>query len=169
MRNKGLNGYRALMTVIVAGLLLLLSGCESSNIQYNKQGYASRFGVMSLGPDGKYHVYAETTQIHRHVSQDYAHGFEVKRRDNGRFMGYFEVRFPEPIEISPELEKHYTVLEGGRVIRSESELHWGLYSSPFWFSEDDPLGQYELSIYIDGELYRTIQYDVVPFESGLPF
>lgn len=134
-----------------------------------KSAYTSKFGVMTPGPAGKYRVYAETTYIHKNVDPDYVHGFEVNRKDQTRFMGYFEIRFPEPITISPELEKAYTVMEGGKFIRSASEIHWRTFSSPFWFSEDDPLGQYELTIFIDGELYRSVKYDVVPFESGLSF
>ncbi|WP_309024686.1 hypothetical protein [Pelagicoccus sp. SDUM812002] len=134
-----------------------------------KSEYASKFGVMAPGPGGKYRVYAETTYIYRNTDQEYVHGFEVSRKDQQRFMGYFEIRFPEPIKITPDLEKAYTVMEGGRFIRSNSEIHWEVYSSPFWFSPDDPLGQYELTIYIDGEVYRTVNYDVVPFESGLTF
>ncbi len=128
-----------------------------------------KFGVMGPGPGGKMQVHAETTQIHRHVDPTYAHGFEVTRRDGGRFMGYFEVRFPEPIEVTPELESAFTVLERGKLIRSEAEIHWGTYSAPFWFSESDPLGSYELSVYIDGELYRTVQYDVHPFGENVGF
>lgn len=134
-----------------------------------KSAYRSKFGVMSPGPGGVYRVYAETTYIYKNLDQEYVHGFEVSRKDQQRFMGYFEVRFPEPITVSPEMEKAYTVLEGGRVIRSTDEIHWEVFSSPFWFSEDDPLGDYEIKIFIDGELYRTVKYQVVPFESGLTF
>ncbi len=134
-----------------------------------KSEYTSKFGVMAPGPGGKFRVYAETTYIYRNVDKEYVHGFEVSRKDQQRFMGYFEIRFPEPIHVTPEIEKAYTVLEGGKLIRSTSDIYWEVYSGPFWFSEDDPLGEYELSIYIDGEFYRSIKYDVVPFESTLTF
>lgn len=134
-----------------------------------KSAYTSKFGVMTPGPSGKYRVFVETTYIHKNVDQDYVHGFEVSRKDQTRFMGYFEIRFPEPITITPELERAYTVMEGGKFIRSNSEIYWQIYSSPFWFSEDDPLGEYELTIFIDGDVYRQVKYDVVPFESGLSF
>jgi len=131
--------------------------------------YNSKFGVMAPGPGGKYRVYAETTYIYRNIDKEYVHGFEVSRKDQQRFMGHFEIRFPEPITITPELEKAYTVMEGGKFIRSQSDIYWEVYSSPFWFSEDDPLGEYELTIFIDGEKYRTVKYQVAPFESGLTF
>lgn len=168
---------RIVLVSVFWGLLFLLGGCETSTGYQNpelafnlkKKEYASKFGVMGPGPGGNYRVYAETTYIYKNLDKDYAHGFEVVRKDKQRFMGYFEIRFPEPITITPELERAYTVLEGGRFIRSQSEVHWEVFSSPFWFSEDDPLGDYELTIYIDGEKYRTIQYEVVPFESTLTF
>lgn len=158
-------------------VLFCVGGCENTTSYQNpelafnlkKKDYVSKFGVMGPGPGGKFRVYAETTYIYKNLDKDYVHGFEVVRKDKQRLMGYFEIRFPEPITITPELEKAYTVMEGGKFIRSQSEVHWEVFSSPFWFSEDDPLGKYELTIYVDGEKYRTIEYDVVPFESGLTF
>lgn len=145
-------------------LALVVAGVSGLQAAPNfKKHYTSGFGVMGLAPDGKYRVFAETTQIHRLVEQSYVHGFEVVRKDGLRFMGHFEVRFPAPITVTPELEKAFTVKEGGLVIQSPSELHWGVFSSPFWFSDDDPLGTYTLKVYIDGELYRTFKYDVIPF------
>ncbi len=143
-------------------LAALISGASAGAANLKKD-YKSRFGVMGLGPDGKYHVFAETTQIHRLVDETYVHGFEVVRKDGSRFMGGFEVRFPEPIKVTPEIEKAFTVKEGGRVLQSLSEIRWGTYSAPFWFSEDDPLGTYSITIFIDGQEYRTIQYEVMPF------
>ncbi len=152
---------------VVAALFVGVDSAEAK--KKKKSEYTSKFGIMAPGPSGDYRVYAETTYIYRNVDKDYIHGFEVARKDQQRFMGYFEIRFPEPIEVTPELESAYTVMEGGRFIRSTADIHWKLYSCPFWFTEDDPLGQYEISIFIDGDLYRTIKYDVVPFESGLSF
>ncbi|EDY83272.1 hypothetical protein VDG1235_2897 [Verrucomicrobiia bacterium DG1235] len=158
------------MAVFPLVALALLAGAPSGYAKKKKKSaYISKFGVMSPGPGNKYRVYAETTYIHKNVDKEYVHGFEVLRKDQQRFMGYFEVRFPEPITVTPEMERAYTVMEGGRLIRSANEIHWEVYSSPFWFSEDDPLGDYEVKIFIDGELYRTVQYQVVPFESGLTF
>ncbi|MDQ8182474.1 hypothetical protein [Pelagicoccus sp. SDUM812005] len=155
--------------VFMVSLLAGSAALEAKPKKKWKSDYTSKFGVMSPGPGGKFRVYAETTYIYRNVDQEYVHGFEVARKDQQRFMGYFEIRFPEPITVTPELEKAYTVMEGGKFIRSTADIHWEVYSSPFWFSEDDPLGTYELTIYIDGEHYRTIKYEVVPFESGLTF
>ncbi len=124
---------------------------------------------MARGPDGVFRVYAETTRIHRQVDETYVHGFEVKRKDGSHFMGAFEIRFPKPIKVTPEVEIAYEVSEGGRVIRSPGKLVWGIYSSTFWFSEDDPMGRYQMTIYIDGDAYRTIEYDVVLLDSEIEF
>ncbi|MBC2605396.1 hypothetical protein [Pelagicoccus albus] len=158
-------GRRGFFRFLFVALVLIFSG-PSGFGKSKKSAYTSKFGVMTPGPSGNYRVYAETTYIYKNVDRDYAHGFEIIRKDGQRFMAQYEIRFPEPISISPELEKAYTVLEGGKLIRSSSEMHWEIFSSPFWFSEDDPIGVYELKIFLDGELYRTINYDVVPFESG---
>lgn len=154
--------YLGIASVLIVTAFTQMS-CESSIDQYNKNGYASKFGVMAQGNDGVYRVFAETTLIHRRVDPTYVHGFEVKRKDKQRFMGFFEIRFPEPITITPEIEKAYHVFEGGQLIRSQSKIHWTTYSSPFWFSEDDPLGTYQMTIYIDGDAYRSVEYEVVKF------
>lgn len=154
--------------MLLALAIFLLVGCEStSNKEYDKEGFKAKFGVMVPNKEtGKFHIYAETTLIHRDVSPRYVHGFEVWRRDRQRFLVHFEIRFPEPITISEEIEKAYTVSEGGRVIRSEPSMEWAHYSAPFWFSEDDPLGTYSLTVFIDGDPYRTFEYEVVPFGVG---
>lgn len=157
------------VAALAVGLVFAGPQCEAKSRKGKKSEYVSKFGVMAPGEGGKFRVYAETTYIYRNVDKEYAHGFEVVRKDGQRFMGHFEIRFPAPITVTPELEKAYTVLEGGKFIRSNSEIYWGLYTSPFWFSEDDPIGTYEMTIYIDGELYREIDYEVVPFEGSLAF
>ena len=159
----------AVLTFLV--VVAAKSSFDVAAAQSNKRfrGYSSKFGVMAPDPNGKFRVYVETTEVHRLADQKYVHGFEVTRRDGLRFMGQYEVRFPEPIRVTPELEKSHTVLEGGRLIRSNSEIHWGLFSGPFWFSPDDPLGEYELKLFIDGDLYRTINYNVVPFGNQVEF
>ncbi|MBK1876522.1 hypothetical protein [Pelagicoccus mobilis] len=156
-------------SVLSLALVFGASSLDAKSKNKKFKQYNSKFGVMAPGPGGKYRVYAETNYIYRNVDKEYVHGFEVARKDLQRFMGHFEIRFPEPITITPELEKAYTVMEGGKFIRSQSEIHWEVYSSPFWFSPDDPLGNYELKIFIDGELYRTVVYEVVPFEGTLTF
>ena len=72
------------------------------------------------------------------------------------------VRFPEPLKDLPEgIENYYSVLDGGRVLQSNEEFVWEL-SRSFVFSDSDPVGQYQLEVYVDAELYRKINYDVLP-------
>lgn len=125
--------------------------------------YEIQFGVMSMGQDRKYHVIVETTQIHRLVDPSYAHGFHVYRKDGQRFIASYAIRFPEAIKITPEIEQAFLVKEGGRVLEKTGEIFWGFCGVPFFFSEGDPLGKYELTVFVDGELERTFTYDVVPF------
>lgn len=125
--------------------------------------YEIKFGVMSMGQDRKFHVIVETTEIHRLVDPTYVHGFEIFRKDGGRFIASYSIRFPEPIEITPELEKAFLVKEGGRVLEKTGEIYWGFCGMPFFFSEGDPLGKYELTVFIDGEKARVFEYHVAPF------
>lgn len=107
-------------------------------------------------------VVQETTEVERIVDRAYAHGFTVRRKGGGRFMLSYSVRFPEPLmEADQGLAPSGRFSEGGRVYTSEEKMVWDIGFHVFFFSESDPLGVYELSIYIDGELYQTIPYDVI--------
>ena len=148
----------------MTGWFSLLAGCSSTQSAYEADGYRILFGVMSHGLDNRYHVYAETTQIHRLADRLYAHGFEVARRDGNRFLANYEIRFPEPMKTIPEeMRKTHNIKEGGRVIESLPQLYMGIYAQPFFFSPDDPLGTYQLTVYVDNEVARVINYDVIPF------
>jgi len=71
-------------------------------------------------------------------------------------------RFPEPLaEAEQGLAPSGAFSEGGRVYTSQEDMVWDIGFNVFYFSESDPLGPYELSIFIDGALYETIRYEVI--------
>jgi len=176
--NSGLSKYCSRLIVAELALIFVAVGFgahapmslgDIDGLKLRKKEYLSKFGAMAPSPEGLYRVFAESTFIYKEIGETHAHGFEVIRKDRDPFMGGFEIRFPSPIKVTPELERAFTVLEGGLVIRSESKLRHGIYTSPFWFSEDDPTGTYELTIFIDSEEYRRIDYDVLEAQASLPF
>jgi hypothetical protein len=128
-----------------------------------------RSRIRGLGPKERlpfqiraYVVYLETNQIEKIADPAYLHGFSIKRKDGNQFYLYYVIRFPEPLQDLPKgIEKYYTVLDGGRALRSKEEFVWEL-SRSFVFSESDPVGVYQLEVYVDAELYRKIDYDVLP-------
>lgn len=127
-----------------------------------KDAYRFKFGLMTPSSSGNSEVYLETTEIEKHADPAYAHGFSIKRKDGAQFFLYYIVRFPEPMTNLPEgIEQYYTVLDGGRALQSKEELVWELNRS-FVFDKSDPVGQYVMEIYTDGELYRKIAYNVTP-------
>jgi len=127
-----------------------------------KNAYHFKFGLMAQGGQGESVVYLETNQIEKIADPAYLHGFSIKRKDGNQFYIYYVIRFPEPLQDLPEgIEKYYTVLDGGRALRSKEEFVWELNRS-FVFSESDPVGVYQLEVYVDAELYRKIDYDVLP-------
>ncbi len=127
-----------------------------------KDAYRFKFGLMSPSSSGDSEVFLETTQIEKHADPAYAHGFSIKRKDGAQFFVYYIVRFPVPMENLPEgIEEFYTVLDGGMALRSKEELVWHLNRS-FVFDESDPVGEYQIEVYTDGQLYRSVKYDVTP-------
>jgi len=77
-------------------------------------------------------------------------------------MVSYSVRFPEPLaEAEQGLAPSGVFSEGGRVYTSQEDMVWDIGFNVFYFSESDPLGPYELSIFIDGSLYETIRYEVI--------
>lgn len=127
-----------------------------------KDPYEFRFGLMTVNGQGQSSVYLETTEIEKHADPSYAHGFTIKRKNGSQFFYYFRVRFPEPLKnIPPAVYDHYKVLENGRIFESQEKFVWQAMES-FVFDKADPVGLYQLEIYIDGELYRKVDYNVSP-------
>ncbi|OUW18352.1 MAG: hypothetical protein CBD18_02925, partial [Opitutales bacterium TMED158] len=125
-----------------------------------KDPYIFRFGLMAVNGQGKPAVYLETTEIEKHADPSYSHGFTIERRNGSQFFYYFRVRFPEPLTNLPaEAYERYKVSEGGRILESYEELVWSAEEN-FVFDEADPIGLYEMEIFIDGELYRKVNYNV---------
>lgn len=152
------NEHRWMRLGLVAAMALALG----SAVWARKDAYHFKFGLMSRGGQGQSVVYLETNQVEKIADPAYLHGFSIKRKDGNQFYIYYIVRFPEPLQDLPEgIEKYYTVLDGGRALQSNEEFVWEL-SRSFVFSESDPVGLYQLEVYVDAELYRKIDYDVLP-------
>lgn len=144
------------------GLATAIALVLGSVVWAQKNAYHFKFGLMAQGGQGESVVYLETNQIEKIADPSYLHGFSIKRKDGNQFYIYYVIRFPEPLQDLPEgIEKYYTVLDGGRALRSKEEFVWELNRS-FVFSESDPVGVYQLEVYVDAELYRKIDYDVLP-------
>lgn len=158
---------RLVLLVGVFGIVSgLFTGCETTSSGGNGSGiigsYDLRFGIMLPSTAGPPTVVQEANEVERIVDQAYAHGFTVRRKGGGRFLLSYSVRFPEPLaEADQGLAPSGRFTEGGRVYTSEENMVWDIGFQVFFFSETDPIGVYELSIYIDGELYQTIPYNVI--------
>lgn len=144
------------------GAVLLGLALMGTSALAKKDAYRFKFGLMSPSSQGTSEVFLETREIEKHADPAYAHGFSIKRKNGAQFFLYYIVRFPEPMKNLPEgIEEFYTVLEGGKALKSKEELVWELNRS-FVFDKSDPVGRYEMEIYTDGELYRKIEYNVSP-------
>lgn len=144
------------------GAIVLVLAMMGQTAFGKKDAYRFKFGLMSPSSRGTSEVYLATREIEKHADPAYAHGFSIKRKDGAQFFLYYVVRFPEPMKNLPDgIEEFYTILEGGKALQSKEELVWELNRS-FIFEKTDPVGQYEMEIYTDGELYRKIDYNVTP-------
>ena len=156
--------HRRMRLWLIAAMALVLGSVACAK----RDAYQFKFGLMSRAGQGQSVVYLETNQIEKNPDPSHLHGFSIKRKDGNQFYVYYIIRFPEPLKDLPEgIEKHYSVLDGGRALQSNEEFVWELNRS-FIFSESDPVGQYQLEVYVDAELYRKIDYDVFP-ELKVPF
>ncbi|MCH6257999.1 hypothetical protein MLD52_15675 [Puniceicoccaceae bacterium K14] len=119
---------------------------------------------MNKNAEGMAFVFHETRHIDFRVDPSYAHGFTVQRKGGGQFMVSYAVRFPEPIK-APGSSDAGRYSEGGHVYTSLDQLVWDRASVPFVFDEGDPIGIYELSIFVDGKLREKVVYEVESTES----
>lgn len=142
------------------GFIFLVMALFVSGALGKKNAYHFKFGLMTPSPQGNSVVYLETKEIEKHADPSYGHGFSIVRKNGAQFYIYYIVRFPEPMKNIPKgIEQFYTVLEGGRALQSKEELVWEL-SRSFVFEKSDPVGTYQLEVYVDGDLYRKIDYNV---------
>lgn len=151
------NNIRSFRWVLAAFGIALVSSLSLAK----KDPYIFKFGMMSPDTAGNSQVFIETREIEKYVDPAHMHGFTLKRKDGSQFYVYYVIRFPEPLKDLPEgIEQYYQVLEGGKVLQSSEELKWEI-SRGFIFSKTDPVGTYQLEVYVDNELYRKIDYNVV--------
>ncbi len=163
-------GWMKYRLTILRGVFLILGALSATELNWAKGKYDLRFGLMLPQSDGFVSVFQETYSIERIVQSNYLHGFDLKKRGGGRFMVSYSVRFPEPLKIPEDFApKDGKFSEGGRVYTTDGKFVWDRYFEAFSFSDTDPFGRYELSIFIDGKLYRKIEYDVEKPLSDIEF
>lgn len=121
--------------------------------------YKVKFGLMSQNANGQSFVFQETRNVQHRVDPNYFHGFTVQRKGGGQFMVSYSIRFPEPLE-NVGLSDVGRWSEGGTVYTSLDRIVWDSSHDSFLFSDGDPIGTYELSVFVDGKLNEKIQYFV---------
>lgn len=161
---------------LLLALALAWSGCESTGGGYSGgaasggsglKGFEVRFGLMTVPQGGFPFIYDETRHMQRFVDPTYAHGFTIVKKGGGRFFYSYSVTFPEPISGLPEsFLRQGQLSRDKRTYTRDSQMVWDAAFESFYFSEDDPLGTYEMSVYIDGQLANTFSYEVEAVESG---
>lgn len=154
---------------LVRNLLFAIVCAMACQSLLAKGKYDFAFGLLLPQADGFWVVSTETYSIEKIVHASYLHGFTVNRRKGGRFMVSYSIRFPEPLDTGGVEPKTGAFSEGGRVYTSDGKFVWDRCFEAFAFSETDPLGDYELKVFIDGKLYREIKYSVEKPLSDIEF
>ncbi len=157
------------MRVFLLAAISLLTACSSlSQLSSDKDDPEIAFGLMKGCGKGRYCVYAETTTIPLHLSDPgFRFGASVEHRKAGDHVGHIVLHFPaEPGQVVMTFGNEYEPLEhslrnSGRTMETAQvsyEKYWGV---DFSLDEKDPLGQYILEVYIDGEMKQSIPFEVV--------
>ena len=145
--------------LILLGMCVLIAAPEMAAAKKGK--FMFKFGLMSAPSGGMPYVYDEARTIERvgDGASD-AHGFILAKKGGGRFMFHYSVSFPEPVDLPEGFLKKGRMSPDGKTFTLDSEMMWDAAFQVFYFSEDDPLGMYKIEVFVDDELYKSIEYEV---------
>jgi len=122
-----------------------------------------RFGIIQeVGPN-QFKLTQEATRVPRLTRAQHGliYGVEITPRHSTDYETYFVARLPAP-------PKQLSGLVGGNSpatavsgLKSAVQRARGPSIMPFWFDEGDPLGQYSLEVFVNGQSRGVIRYEVV--------
>lgn len=143
---------------------MLLAACAREPAGGGDPGpqFALRFGIMDGTVEEPAGLAEETNVIPRRLRPDgFIFGIELTPPDD-LFHEYRLVHHlpGHPRTLGRPAESavpgDVTASVRGPVYRSSGLVLW-----PLWFDEGDPLGPYRIDVFIDGMLFRTIEFSVV--------
>lgn len=119
------------------------------------------FGIIEARGANRVFV-KETTNIpFRDRKTGMVWGFRVTGVPPGNHEGHYVMRLPGiPRKVGSNLQRQSRVENSGRLITAKFQLANGVYWRSMVFDEGDPLGQWEISVFVDKKLVRTTQIQV---------
>lgn len=123
-----------------------------------------RFGLMELDESGEYYVSTETTHIPLYPSEydpEFRFGYTLEFLDGRIFSSYFILSLPAPPKVIGGSLLEATRSADGRALTAMPMFYQERTVEAFAFNESDPLGRWQIDIYVDDVLLRSIRFTVV--------
>lgn len=119
--------------------------------------YDFSFGILGQRPDKTRFVSEETTLIPRRLKETgFRFGYTINERSGGTFI-------VQTIFTPPSRPKTVTgtLQQAGNSVVSAETTHQGTAAKSFSFSEGDPLGDWQLEVWLDGKADRVVKFRVI--------
>jgi len=156
--------YRLLFSIIA--LLVSAAAISAVGAEADKS-FVLRFGVLSEPKPRIFEMKEETTTIPRHyIPTGFRFGYLIWEK-NGKPFLLETVTYPPS---APEkLGKVYKNQDPKKGLRSGRRELNGKGASGFGFDPGDPTGLWKMEFYVDGKVFRTIEFTVYePSEKSKP-
>ena len=149
------------ISFIFFGLLFGIIGYTTSG----KHGdVCLKFGLMEPGEFSEYYVSTETTHIPLCPSEDdpdFRFGYTLEYADDRLFSTYFRLALPAPPKVISGSLREADISSDRRVLTSIPMVYQASAVETFAFNESDPFGKWQIDIYVNDALLRSIPFTVV--------
>jgi hypothetical protein len=152
------------MTRIFTDLVGLLFGVVGYVTFGKEEEFCLKFGLMEPDEFGEYEVRTETTHIPLHPSEaepEFRFGYTLEYADDRTFSSYFRLSLSAPPKIISGSLAEAEISNDRRVITSAPVVYQGRIAEAFAFNESDPLGKWQIDVYVNDALLRSIQFMVL--------
>jgi hypothetical protein len=147
--------------------LLLLGACLAiapfARATDDPAAFRIRFGVLREDKDGNSSLVAETTDLVRKFkATGYRWGFEITTSAaNVPFEYQFVFHLPAPPDqVTGDLAKTNPEKPGTTISSEKTRTSETAVIHSFWFDPGDPTGNWQIEIWVNGKLARTISFRV---------
>lgn len=140
------------MVWIVAAISAPVFGVEQ------EKSFDLRFGILSEPKPRKYLMKEETTKIPRYfIPTGFRFGYLIREKNLKPFRLETITYPPSPPKTLGDAYTGQDPSEGLRATPRELNGHG---ASGMGFDPGDPTGEWKIEFYIDGKLYRTVEFTV---------
>jgi hypothetical protein len=159
-----MTSYRLLFSVIA--LLFSAATVSAVGAEVDKS-FVLRFGILSEPKPRIFEMREETTAIPRYyIPTGFRFGYLIWEKNGKPFLLETVTYPPSPPE---KLGKAYKNQDPKKGLRSGQRELNGKGASGFGFDPGDPTGLWKMEFYVDGKLFRSIEFTVYePSEKKKP-